>query len=84
VSDKINGPVRIGLIGAGNMGCRHAEYLLKGEIKDAVLTAVCDNSAGRLTAARSRFGERVKYFADADSLMSSGAVDGGDHRDAAL
>ena len=63
----MNGPVRIGVVGAGNMGCGHAEYLLKGEIKGAVLTAICDNAPGRLTAARTRFGDGVRYFADTDS-----------------
>ena len=34
--------VRYGIIGVGNMGTTHAEYLFAGEIKGAVLAAICD------------------------------------------
>ena len=34
--------VRIGIVGLGNMGRFHADYLLKGEVQNAVLTAVSD------------------------------------------
>jgi predicted dehydrogenase len=72
----MNGPVRIGVVGAGNMGCGHIEYLLARAVKGGVLAAICDNAPTRLAAARTRFGEGPKYFADTDTMLNSGTVDG--------
>ena len=33
---------RIGIIGIGNMGTVHLKNIVSGNVKDAVLTAVCD------------------------------------------
>ena len=34
--------VRFGIVGCGNMGVGHANFYHNGEIKNGVLTAVCD------------------------------------------
>ena len=39
--------VRFGIIGVGNMGSSHAKNLFNGEIKDAVLGAICDLKESR-------------------------------------
>ena len=44
--------VRMGIIGIGVMGSRHAEYLFEGEVKNAVLAAVCDIKPNRLEWAK--------------------------------
>ncbi|WP_163194628.1 Gfo/Idh/MocA family protein [Clostridium thermarum] len=67
--------VRIGIIGIGNMGSKHAEYLIKGEVKGAELTAVCDVSPKRLEWARENLGEGVKLFDNPMDLMDLGEVD---------
>ena len=62
--------VRIGLIGAGMIGVRHAEHILN--IPRATLTAVCSRSPDRRAVA-TRF--RAEFFTDAEALMKSGRCD---------
>lgn len=40
-------PVRLGIIGCGNIGNHHAGYLLAGKVRHAVLTAVADAAPER-------------------------------------
>jgi predicted dehydrogenase len=67
--------VRLGIIGIGNMGSKHAEYLIKGEVKGAELTAVCDVSSEKLKWAKENLGNNVKLFENPTALMASGEVD---------
>lgn len=69
-------PVRIGVVGLGNMGSGHARYLSKGEAEGAVLAAVCDGMEDRLRKAVTLYGDGVKQFADAGEMFASGTVDG--------
>ncbi len=69
-------PVRIGIIGLGNMGSSHAKYLIKGEVPGAKLVAVCDTNPERLKWAKDNLGESVAVFEDADVLLASGMLDG--------
>jgi len=62
--------VRLGIIGMGNMGKFHADYLLAGKVNRAELTAVCSTSPTKLEKYKS-----LRVFDDADKLMRSGAVD---------
>ena len=39
--------IRFGIIGYGNMGRHHAAYLSKGEVKNATVTAICDEKTGK-------------------------------------
>ena len=39
--------IRFGIIGYGNMGRHHAAYLNKGEVKNATVTAICDEKTGK-------------------------------------
>jgi len=63
--------VRIGVIGLGNMGSYHAEYLQNGEIENAVLAAVCDINEKKLN----KNGDSAAYFTDAEKMMKSGLID---------
>jgi predicted dehydrogenase len=63
-------PVRLGIIGVGNMGAYHGQMLLGGRVARAELTAVADVDATRVA----RFPE-VPGFADSRELIRSGAVD---------
>ena len=62
--------VRLGIIGMGNIGKYHAEYLLNGKVERAELIAVC----ARDTAALKRY-EPLKIFDDGERLIQSGEVD---------
>ncbi|MDH7570757.1 MAG: Gfo/Idh/MocA family oxidoreductase, partial [Armatimonadota bacterium] len=68
--------VRIGIIGFGGMGSGHAAYLVKGEVPNAELTAVCDVDPARLKAAREMCGDKVQLFESADALFQAKVVDG--------
>lgn len=74
--NKIVDKVRVGIIGIGNMGSHHANYIAKGEIPGAQLTAVCDTNPDRLKWARENLGEDVKIFDSSDALFASKCVDG--------
>jgi predicted dehydrogenase len=62
--------VRLGIIGVGNMGSSHSQYLLKGEVSRCELTAVCDIDGERLKPFA-----HLKTFTDSGALVRSGEVD---------
>lgn len=62
--------VRLGLVGLGNIGTSHANYLREGKIDRCTLTAVCDVDPKRLEA----FGD-YKQFSDSAEMIRSGEVD---------
>lgn len=62
--------VRLGIIGMGNMGKHHADYLLAGKVARAELTAVCSTSPAKLEKYKA-----AKIFDDGEKLIRSGAVD---------
>ena len=67
--------LRFGIIGVGNIGTVHARYLLAGTVKDACLTAVCDNNADKHAAIRQLVGDAVALFISAEEMLNSGLVD---------
>ncbi|WP_129721798.1 Gfo/Idh/MocA family protein [Xylanivirga thermophila] len=67
--------VRIGVIGIGNMGSYHALYLANGEIKGAILTAVCDINPERIKWAKENLKGDIRLFDNADDLFESNCVD---------
>jgi predicted dehydrogenase len=67
--------IRIGVIGMGNMGTYHIQYLHKGEIQGAVLAAVSDPSEERLRWSQEHLGEQVHTFINGEAMMASGVVD---------
>jgi predicted dehydrogenase len=62
--------VRLGIIGMGNIGQHHHNYLSAGKINGAALTAVSDAIPEKLD----RF-KPLKIFADGEELIRSGLVD---------
>ncbi len=70
-SDK----VRIGVIGIGNMGRKHAQNILDGKCPELVLTAVADSKEERRKEIYEASGGSVSVFADAEALMDSGLAD---------
>ncbi len=67
--------VRFGIIGVGNMGSSHAKNLFDGEIKGAVLGAICDLKESRRQWAKEKFGEELPVFEDYKELLKSGTCD---------
>jgi len=67
--------VRFGIIGIGNMGSAHARSLVKGEVSNAQLTAICDINPDRLNWAKSNLGDNILVFDNADHMLKSGAID---------
>ena len=63
-------PVRVGVVGLGNMGSFYADRLAKGEVGRASLSAVCDADAGRLA----RWGD-VPRFDSCEAMLAARAVD---------
>jgi predicted dehydrogenase len=63
---------RVGIIGMGNMGRFHADYLLAGKVSRATLTAVGSPSPAKLAS----YAEKgVKVFGDAEEMIRSGIAD---------
>jgi len=68
-------PVRIGIVGLGGMGSHHANYIVKGEVPNTRLTAVCDVAPERLRWAKEHLGEDIAVFEDADAFFAAKAAD---------
>ncbi|WP_138752660.1 Gfo/Idh/MocA family protein [Paenibacillus sinopodophylli] len=67
--------VRLGIIGLGNMGKGHINYLSNGEVSGVEVTAVSDTIEANLQWAREKLGNEVGLFVDPLELMDSGLVD---------
>ena len=68
----MSGTVRIGLVGCGNIGQRHAAAL--AAIADVDFTACCDLEEARARTTAHRFGV-ADAFGDVGALLRSGRVD---------
>lgn len=68
--------LRVGIIGVGGMGSGHMRRFINGEIKNAVVTAVCDINEEHLYKFKKDLPEDVQYFTDSNELIHSGLVDG--------
>lgn len=67
--------INVGIIGTGNMGNHHIDYLATNKIPGAVLKAICDVNPTQLVRAKSRVGEAVEAYEDADELIHSKGID---------
>ena len=70
--------VRYGIIGVGNMGSSHAKKFLKGDVKNGVLTAICDLKPAKTDAIRALELEGaadLAVFTDYKEMFASGLVD---------
>ncbi len=62
--------VRMGIVGMGNMGKYHANYLQAGKINGATLAAVSDSHTANLEPYKS-----IKTFESAEAMIRSGEID---------
>ena len=71
--------VRFGIVGIGNMGSGHVRRFIGGEVRDAVLTAVCDIKPDRLEWVKSYCAEKgaetPALFDDCIKMLDSGLID---------
>jgi predicted dehydrogenase len=64
------GKVRLGIIGMGNMGKFHADYLLNNKVNRCELTALCSSTPAKLEKYKA-----LKIFDRSETLIRSGEVD---------
>lgn len=64
--------VRLGIIGAGNMGSAHARSILEGKVPGLTLTALCDADPARLEAWREH---SLATFTSHEELLAANCVD---------
>lgn len=67
--------VRIGIIGVGNMGRKHATYLNEGKIKGSKLTAVASMNPDDLEWIQAYVGQHIATYESDVDLIESGKVD---------
>lgn len=67
--------MRIGIIGIGSMGSKHAGQIANGEVPGAQLAAVCDCNSERLTWAKEAFGGAVGLFDSCEAFFAAHTVD---------
>ncbi len=67
--------IRMGVIGLGNIGLHHADYLQKNKVEDAVLAAVSDVRGEHARRWAEERGGAIRTFDTAEGLIDSGACD---------
>lgn len=67
--------VRYGIIGLGNMGRQHAQYLSEGEVSGAELTAVCDVLPASLEWVKENLGDHILTYDKIDKFLGSKTFD---------
>lgn len=67
--------VRFGVVGIGNMGSQHVQWLHSGEIQNAALTAVCDDIPSRIENVKQMCGDKIAYFKGYKEMLDSGLID---------
>lgn len=67
--------VRFGIVGVGQMGRNHLKVLHSGEVKGAVVTAVCDVAPASLQWVEDHYGQNIKRFNEVDEFLGSGLFD---------
>ncbi len=68
-------PVKLGIIGLGNMGSSHAKSLIDGKVPEMYLAAVADCQEIRQNWAKEKLPESVSVFAEGTELIESGICD---------
>ena len=67
-------PIRVAVIGVGNMGSAHASCVVGGRIDGLVLSALCDISPDRQAYCRDAYPD-VPCFRSVEELIASGLAD---------
>lgn len=67
--------VKLGIIGAGNMGSGHINNILAGKCPEVALTAVADRRESRRTWVKEQCPQGVTIFEEGSDLIKSGLCD---------
>ena len=67
--------VKLGILGLGNMGTRHAKQICEGNCPEIALTAVCDTNTDRLEWVKNSLSENIACFERAEDMLDSGLID---------
>ena len=67
--------VRFGIVGIGQMGGSHAEWLAGGKVENAVLAAVCDVNPQKKEWAAEKLPQDVKFYDNYIDMLDSGEID---------
>ncbi|MBQ7356845.1 MAG: Gfo/Idh/MocA family oxidoreductase [Clostridia bacterium] len=68
--------IRYGIIGLGNQGSFYTKMFKNGDIKNGVITALCDNNPNKIEIIKGRYDlEGIKFFSDYIEMLDSGLCD---------
>ena len=71
----MQGKIKLGIIGIGNMGSSHANSIKAGKCPDFSIVAIADENVERLSWAKKEYGEDITYFSNAIDMLDSGMLD---------
>ena len=66
--------VRLGVIGYGNMGTAHVDWVMEGKVPNMEIGAVCDIDVDRRNALKGKYPE-ISVFETAEDVFKSGLCD---------
>lgn len=75
VKEEMMEKVKLGIIGAGNMGSVHIKNLFDGKVPELELTAVADRKEARRDWLKANLPESVQIFNEGIDLIQSGVCD---------
>ncbi len=67
--------LRLGIIGAGNMGYDHAKKVMDGAVKNLKLVAVCDIDEAKRKRLTETFGDAIEIYDDYHKMLDAHTVD---------
>ena len=67
--------VKLGIIGLGNMGSAHSQFILGGQTPEIELSAVAERSLKRREQAKQLLPQGVRIFEEGSALIDSGVCD---------
>ena len=66
--------VKLGIVGYGNIGTSHTNHLMKGDVPNMELTAVCDIAQARREVFAAKY-PQIPVFESAEDMFKSGLCD---------
>lgn len=66
----------MGIIGLGNMGIKYAKAISSGEVKGAVLAAICIRNPERFEWVKQTFGDKVQLYSNEEDFFEQADMDG--------
>ncbi len=67
--------IKLGIIGVGNMGSKHAQNIMDGKCPEIELVAIADTNPDRIEWSKQNISTDINYFDDAIKMLDSGLVD---------